>query len=131
MSKSGSAAKSAGREITLGSTVGMVDEFVSPADLKAGAEIVGTYLQSYTGGQYNTTTHKLRNSNGTVIGLNGTGQLNKLMALVPKGATIKVVYEGKSTIKNGPNAGKKAHNFRVFDLSSDQDQADYSDDDVA
>lgn len=80
--------------------------------LEEGAEINGTYEGSFTGKKFGKKTHKVRTNEG-LIGLPGSGQLDKLMGLVKQGATVKVIYQGKKEISSGQYAGKPAHVFIV------------------
>ena len=88
--------------------------------LEVGGEVVGTYEGSFKGGTYNKTTHKVRTTEG-IVGLPGTGQLDKLFAKVATGATVKVIYRGLDTIKEGQFAGRPVHNFilRASKLSAE------------
>lgn len=72
----------------------------------------GTYEGSFIAGEYDKMTHKVRTSKG-LIGLPDSGQLNKLMAVVATGATVKVEYKGKEEIQSGKWKGRLAHNFIV------------------
>jgi len=80
--------------------------------LQAGSEVTGTYEGSFTGKTYGNTVHKVRTSEG-LVGIPGSGQLDKLLSSVANGNIVKIVYNGKSAIKEGKFAGKLAHNFAV------------------
>lgn len=81
--------------------------------LTEGDTFEGSYEGSFSSGTFEQTTHKVRTEDSGLIGLPGSGQLNKLMAKVVKGARVKIVYRGQEAIKNGKWAGKKAHTFTV------------------
>lgn len=102
------------KEVTLGSSGKSVDKWIKASELKSGDKFVGTYLDSWTGGEYNTTTHKIEQEDGKVLGINGTGQLNKLMEKVQKGSAVEVHYAGKVKLDKGPMKGKHAHQFSVL-----------------
>lgn len=80
--------------------------------LKEGDEVVGTYEGNFKAGQFNKTTHKVKTTEG-LVGVPGTGQLDKLLAKVAAGATVKIVYRGLDTIREGQFAGRPVHNFIV------------------
>ena len=74
--------------------------------------IDGTYEGSFVAGKYKKMTHKVRTAEG-LVALPSAGRLDKLMARVAQGATVKVTYRGKTTIETGEFAGSEAHNFLV------------------
>jgi len=111
------------KEITLGAEGGQIASFLSPNDMKAGQELSGTYLGSFQCGPYKTFTHKIETADG-VIGVNGSGMLNKKLALVTQGADVTIVYTGKQPIAKGPFAGTNAHQFKVLVNSDNADGDD-------
>lgn len=74
--------------------------------------VQGKYEGSFVTKKFNTTYHKVREG-GTLVAVQGTGQLNKLMEKVAPGAEVKITYRGKEAIAKGPMAGKSAHSFLV------------------
>lgn len=51
----------------------------------------------------------------SVVCLNAAGKLTKwIEEEVETGYLVKIVYKGKTTIANGPMAGKAAHDFEFF-----------------
>lgn len=84
----------------------------SSRQLKAGTTINGTYEGSFTTKKFGTVFHKVNTTNG-LIAIQGSGQLNKLMAKIANGAEVQIVYEGSEVMKRGNFAGKSAHNFQV------------------
>ena len=69
------------------------------------------------------------NKDGCVHVLNSSGQLNYLMDFVEEGDTVKIVYDGTFKLTKGSFAGKEAHQFKLFRDDSDEEQAEFSDED--
>lgn len=105
-----------------GGTLEEISTFVQFTTPKAGApkarqlnkneSVQGKYEGSFVTKKFNTTYYKIREG-GALVAVQGTGQLNKLMAKVAEGAEVKITYRGKETIEKGPMAGKAAHAFYV------------------
>lgn len=114
------------KEITLGGGDGSIASFLGPADLAKGQELTGVYLGSAVMGPYSTLTHKIETKDG-IIGLNGSGQLNKKIAQVVPGSEVTIVYNGTAEMKKGQFAGTKAHQFSVFADVPEVDDMDESD----
>lgn len=83
------------------------------AQLQEGDTFLGTYEGFFIGKQYGTKTYKVRTNEEGLIGITGSGLLNKLMESVNPGATVKIVYRGQETMEKGKYAGRKAHAFTV------------------
>jgi hypothetical protein len=98
-------------EVMLGG--GSIKEFLGPKELKEGQKIAGIYQGTFVCGPYKTVTHKIETETG-LVGLNGSGMLNKKLAMVEPGANVTVVYEGTQPIEKGRYKGTKAHQFRVL-----------------
>lgn len=81
-------------------------------NLSKGDVVQGEFLKSYTG-KYGLN-YTLRTATG-VETLNGCGSLDKqLETAAPRaGDILRITYGGKETIKNGPMAGKDAHQYAV------------------
>lgn len=86
----------------------------------------GVFIESYTGGKFNTTNHKFKAlaslslesgisiSEGDMVIINGVGSLNNQLAEVIQGETVRIEYRGQSEMKNGKFKGTLAHNVEVF-----------------
>lgn len=97
-----------------GSFSGRIDTFIKVKELKPGDKFCGTYLDSFSCGEYETVSHKLLTSDGKILGINGTGQLNKTMTTVAKNAYAEITYKGQEVIQKGPRKGKMAHQWEVM-----------------
>jgi hypothetical protein len=65
------------------------------AEIKPGQIVKGTYEGSYTSGEYDSRTHKIREAaDGVVSGLPAAGALNKGFQFVPRGTKVAVIFEG-------------------------------------
>jgi hypothetical protein len=93
--------------------------------LEKGDTISGTYERSFIAGKFNNPTHLIRMAKdaapvagtevaGKLVGIAGTGSLNRAIDKLLAGSKVKIVYEGMSTIKNGKWEGQDAHNFTAF-----------------
>ena len=81
-----------------------------------GAPILeGTFVDSMPN-KYNAQKldFKFEKEDGTMIVLNGAGNLGHNMKLVNVGDYVQVIYNGKQEIKKGNYAGTLAHNFEVL-----------------
>lgn len=87
--------------------------YVKPKELKAGAIIAGTYRGSFED-KYEKLNHRIEQADGTTKVVNGTGQLNLLLAKVKQGDKVELVYKGTNVIASGQYKGTKAHTFEVF-----------------
>lgn len=103
-----------GRKLTAGET-----RFVKPNEMEEG-QIVSGILTKAVQGEYGMTYY-LRQTDGSTVGLNGSGQLDKLMEQVAEGTAIEITYQGQEKIKSGKFKGKAAHQFEVivFDDASE------------
>ena len=107
-----------GRKLTAGET-----KFVKPNEMTEGQIVAGTLTKTVEG-EYGMTYY-LRQEDGSTIGLNGSGQLDKLMEQVEEGTSIEVTYQGQEKIKSGKFKGKSAHQFEVVVFDS-EDESDKS-----
>jgi hypothetical protein len=96
-----------GKKLTAGEIT-----FIKPNELQKGDTIEGKYVEVRKD-QYGGNGYKFITSEGTKV-LNGTGQLDSIMALVELGTNVKIVYEGTSLVKSGKFKGKEAHQFSVY-----------------
>jgi len=65
--------------------------------------------------QFGRDNHDFKEKDGTVVSLNASGQLDYILQNnVQIGDTVKVVYQGTSTLEKGRYKNKEAHNFDVF-----------------
>lgn len=96
--------------------------YIKPKDLKAGTTISGLYRGSFED-KYEKLNHRIEQADGTQKVINGTGQLNALLAKVSEGTKVDVVYKGKSAIASGEFKGTMAHNFEVYTVKEDSNAA--------
>lgn len=82
--------------------------------LVPGQEINGVYQGSPKDKTYGKYFHKVKTITEGLIALPSAGQLDKAILSVAEGATVKVIYNGKTKITTGKFAGKDAHSFEVF-----------------
>jgi hypothetical protein len=90
--------------------------YVKPSELTKGYAIEGQFVKTLTN-EFGDT-YIINTADGEV-GLNSTKQLSKLMSVVSPGSMLRIVYQGKETIKKGQYKGKQAHNFEVFVAATD------------
>lgn len=100
------------KKVTLGAASDLNAAFLKPSEMKKGQTIQGTFLGSYTD-QFDRLAHRIQVSEDSVIIINGTGQLNALLAQVNPGTEVRITYKGKVQISSGKNRGKSAHTFEV------------------
>lgn len=82
--------------------------------LEKGQTISGTYERSFVSGKFKNATYVIRNTEGQLVGLPGTGGLNRAMGKLAEGSKVKITYQGMETIKGGEWAGNDAHAFVVL-----------------
>lgn len=83
--------------------------------LEKGQTITGTYVRTFIGGKFSNATHYLRlGDTGELVGLPGSGRLNKALGKVVEGSKVKIIYNGMETIAKGDWEGQDAHTFVVF-----------------
>ena len=91
--------------------------FIRPSKLEGAQTLVteALYLGS-TPNQFdsNKKDYKFENEDGSIVVINGAGNLNYLMEKVAVNSIVTVEYRGKSKIKKGKMAGKEAHSFNVL-----------------
>ncbi len=103
------------KEVVLGNG-GQVKSFIAPKDMVEGQELSGIYRGTFTtNGKFGEQiVHKLETADGSAVGINGNGMLNKKLALVPAGTPVTIVYNGREEIKKGKWKGSQALQFSVF-----------------
>jgi hypothetical protein len=84
--------------------------YVKAAEL-ADIDVTGTY-EGAEEGKFGLN-HKIKTQDGQLLVVNGFGALNSQLSKVSEGDLIKIVYQGKTTIKDGPMKGKQAHSVDV------------------
>lgn len=82
--------------------------------LEKGATVTGTYERTFNNGKYKNNTFVIRNNEGELVGLPGTGSLTRSMDKLAIGSKVKITYNGVETIKSGEWAGNDAHAFTVL-----------------
>jgi hypothetical protein len=107
------------QEVTLGNGEGSVAYFRGPNSeenpITAGEEITGNYLGSFkAGSKIKSLVHKVELADGNVVGINGSGMLNKKLEKTTVGSNITILYEGKKEITSGEWTGTNAHQYKVF-----------------
>src|SRR5271165_4471588 len=80
--------------------------------IKPGDELLGIYEGFATVGAQKTPLYRIRTDKG-LVGIFGSGQLNKKMAQVAEGAEVSISYTGKQAMTTGQYAGTKAHQYNV------------------
>ena len=94
-------------------------EFVRPSKLAAeeftGVVLEGTFIESLPN-HYDETKldFKFEKEHGTIIVVNGAGNLGYRMKSVSPGDYCQISYNGKQEITSGKMKGKAAHNFEVL-----------------
>jgi hypothetical protein len=94
-------------------------EFIRPSKLAAeevtGVILEGTYLES-TPNHYDETKNdfKFEKEDGSVVIINGAGNLGYRMRSVSPGDFCQITYQGKKEIESGKMKGKSAHSFEVM-----------------
>jgi hypothetical protein len=91
--------------------------YVKPGDLSKGSLIKGTYKESFTGGQFNTTTHILLADGGKEVAINGCSDLDDKFSRIPGGSQVTVKYNGKKEFKTKRGMAS-SHEFWV-EMSAD------------
>lgn len=96
--------------------------FVRPSKLEGAQTIIteALYLGS-TPNQFDAakSDYKFENEDGSLVVINGAGNLNYAMKKVSVNSIVTVEYLGKQTIKKGPLKGKESHNFNVLVAQAD------------
>lgn len=75
----------------------------------------GLYTGSYTGGQFNSTTHYV-DCGANKVGLSSAGKLDKLIEranLIAGKSRVRITYLGKQPMASGDRAGQLAHDFAL------------------
>lgn len=96
------------KEITLGS--GNIT-FLKNKELKEGQTITGKYVGTIEGKFGNA--YKIEQADGTVVGVNASGQLRKKMDQVPLQSNVTLTYLGREEMERGDFKGTLAHQFKV------------------
>lgn len=87
---------------------------VKPSELKVNDEFIGYYLELSKSPKFETPQYVFQKADGKKFILSSSGQLNKLLTVVPVGSLTKVVYKGPQLMKTGKFAGQTAHTWQVF-----------------
>lgn len=96
--------------------------YVKPSSLKINDAIEGTFLETTTDETYDTLKHHLRQEDGSVKIINGSGQLNHVMKAIAPGTKIRVVYKGKKKLESGKFKGKDANQWQVLKAKKSEPQ---------
>lgn len=84
---------------------------------KTGVIAQGTYVRSVLN-RFGKKDYIIATDNGDLL-INGTGSLDKQMALVQTGELVQISYTGSFAMKEGAFKGKKSHVFVVRRASSE------------
>lgn len=76
--------------------------------------LTGVYEKSFTSGSYKKPTFLIREINGSLSAIGGAGSLEKEMAKYSPPVKVRIIYDGKTEIKDGKFKGNLAHAVRVF-----------------
>lgn len=93
-------------------------EFIRASQLKkdgfTGEVLQGTFLET-TPNRYDPekVDFKFEKEDGTIVLVNGAGNLNYSMKFVDVGEYVQIVYLGQQEIEKGQHKGKQSHNFEV------------------
>lgn len=94
-------------------------EFIRPSELakegRTGVLLEGTLIESMPN-HYDETKldFKFEREDGTVVVVNGAGNLMYRMRNVSVGDFCRVEYQGLKVIESGKMKGKESHNFEVL-----------------
>jgi hypothetical protein len=106
------------KPVDTGASLGSIT-FIRPSKLaeeeRTGVILEGTYVESIPN-QFNEnkSDYKFTDESGSLIILNGAGNLDFKMKNVSAGDFVQISYNGKKEIKSGKMKGVKAHNFEVL-----------------
>lgn len=79
-----------------------------------GEVLQGTFLESIPNRiDERKLDFKFEKEDGTIVIVNGAGNLGYNMKFVDVGEYIQIVYLGQQEITKGPQKGRMAHNFEV------------------
>lgn len=95
-------------------------EYLKIKNMTKGDTVVGTYEKSFTGGEFNQTTHYFKAEDGRPFAIDGVSMLNRKMAKVPAGSRVKVTYRGQESYK-GKKGNITSHVVNVNILDGDKD----------
>ena len=90
-------------------------EFIKWAEMERGDTIKGFFKESQESARFKGTfTHYVESTEtGKLLGLAGSGALDRAIEQIPQGTYVEIEYDGMSEIKKGANAGTQAHSFKV------------------
>lgn len=94
-------------------------EYIRASDLKkdgiTGVIVEGTFLGTVPNNiDEKKDDFKIEKEDGTVVIVNGAGNLGFSMKAVDAGDFIQINYEGMQEIAKGPHKGRQSHNFTVL-----------------
>lgn len=94
-------------------------DFIRPSELAktgvTGVIVEGLFLESRPNHfDESKLDFKFEKDDGSVVVINGAGNLNHRMKNVNPGDYCRVEYQGKKLIESGKMKGKEAHNFEVL-----------------
>ncbi len=93
--------------------------FIRPSKLQAdgitGVIVEGTYVESIPN-QYDEgkLDYKFEKEDGSIVIVNGGGNLGFKMSKIMIGDYVQLSYEGMKEIKNGKMKGRKSHTFSIL-----------------
>lgn len=94
-------------------------EFIRPSKLTAEDNdrvlVQGTFVEAMPN-HFDETKNdfKFEKEDGSVVIINGAGNLGYRMKAISPGQLVQVTYQGKQEIQNGKMKGRSAHNFEVM-----------------
>ena len=106
------------KPVDAGASLGSIT-FIRPSKLaeenRTGVIVEGTYVESIPN-QFDDkkSDYKFTDEKGSLIIINGAGNLGFKMKNVNAGDFVQISYNGKKEIKSGKMKGIKAHNFEVL-----------------
>jgi len=94
-------------------------EYIRASDLKkdgiTGVVVEGTFLSTVPNNiDERKDDFKIEREDGSVVIVNGAGNLGFSMKNVDAGDFIQIKYLGMQEIAKGPHKGRPSHNFEVF-----------------
>lgn len=94
--------------------VGGATQYIKPSQLKEGDTIEGVFCGTEKDPKFGTLKHSLRQEDGSLKIVNGSGQLNFVMESIAKGEKIRIVFEGKKKLESGKFMGTMANQWKVL-----------------
>ena len=106
------------KPVDAGSSLGSIT-FIRPSQLaeenRTGVVVEGTYVESIPN-QFDDkkSDYKFTDEKGSMIIINGAGNLGFKMKNINAGDYVQISYNGKKEIAKGKMKGTMAHNFEVL-----------------